>query len=204
MKTKHIETITIPPLKGGKTIAKETKLFSWIDSDFKNYGADEPSAATSQMKVEVREMTEDATFKQMFSKDNLLTQDQIIYFIENFKNTLHKDWYTFFPFKSNDKVFVADVHVDDGGLGVHVHRFSCGYVWRAGGRHRIVIPQLDTKTLDPVSLSLSDSLTLRQKLEQYKKPDVKLESFAETAEYRLGELRGWNDAIDLISALDLK
>ena len=52
--------------------------------------------------------------------------------------------------------------------------------------------------------SSSDPLSLRQKLEVYKKPDITLPKFYPSAEYNLGELRGWNDAIDFISGLYLE
>lgn len=61
---------------------------------------------------------------------------------------------------------------------------------------------LNTKDLEKTQ-SL-DSLTLRQKLEKYKKADLKCEPFNFTAEYRLGQIRGWNDAIEFISGLDLE
>lgn len=138
---KHPTTIKIPALKGKKVIV-DSKLFTYIDSDFKSYGANKPGKATKAMKLDVFEMDKDATFAQMMSPDNLLTQEQILYFVKNHKDLLRKDGYaTFFPFKSGEEVFVAFVRVlvyNGGSLGVSMHRFSDGYAWRAEYRHRFV------------------------------------------------------------------
>jgi len=158
---KLIKTITIPNLKGTKIIAN-SKLFDWIDQDFKNWGANKKGKATEEMKVDVMEMKEKATFQQMMSPDSLLTQEQILYFIENHKDLISKNRYTFFPFKSGEKVFVADVYVHSvGSLAANVHRFSNDYVWPAESRYRFVVPQLNSKlpsSNDSLTLSSSDTL----------------------------------------------
>lgn len=160
---KHLTTISIPALKGKNVIAN-SKLFSYIDSNFKNWGADKPGTATKKMKLDVFEMDKDATFAEMMSPDNLLTQEQILYFIENHKDLLRQDDYaTFFPFKSIDEVFVADVRVRVGGsLEARVYRLSYGLVWYAGDRHRVVVPATVTSNLsdDPLVLSLPGTLNI--------------------------------------------
>lgn len=169
-KTNLIETITLPPLKGKKLIKDATDIFAgYIDSDFKNWNT--KTHVSKQMKVEVREMTEDATFEQMFSKETLLTQDQIIYFVENFKNLLRTDGYaTFFPFKSGEEVFVADVDFySDEQLEVGVFRLSDDNVWDARYRHRIVVPQLtlNPSESDPLSLAPFDTSDVKVKLRDF-------------------------------------
>ncbi len=157
---KLIQTIEIPALKGTKVIA-DSKLFSWIDSNFKSWGADKKVKSTKTMKLDVCEMIEDATFAQIMSKDNLLTQEQILYFIENHKDLLRQDYYsTFFPFKSGEEVFVARVVVGDGGgLEVGVGCFSDDFVWFAGCRRRFVVPQLTPRTSEQTLIPF-DALTL--------------------------------------------
>lgn len=152
---KKITTITLPKNSGKKVIA-DSKLFIWIDSDFKNWKADEKGKPTEAMDIDVFEMDIDATFAQMMSPDNLMTQEQILVFIEKYRDLLRQDGYaTFFPFKSNGEVFVAGVSVGSGGLRARVRRLSCGGVWGAGFRHRVVVPA--TKSSD--SLSEIDTLT---------------------------------------------
>lgn len=153
---KHLTTIQLPKLSGNKVIADST-IFSYIDSDFRNWKADEKGKPTKAMKIDVFEMDTDATFAQMMSADNLMTQDQIIYFCKNHKDLLRHDGYaTFFPFKSNGKVFVAFVYVKDGGLKVLVYRFSDDCVWSAEYRHRVVVPTISTS--EPLTPSHSDVL----------------------------------------------
>lgn len=163
MKIKHklIKTITIPKTKGDRVIA-DSKLFSYIDSDFKKWGADKPEGRTSAVKADVFEMTKDATFSEMFGTGPFLTQDQILWFVENKKDLLANDWYTFFPFKSGDEFFVAYVCVSsDGSLEAYVGRLSYDHVWHAEYRYRFVVPQLDSETpleIDPLALMHSDAL----------------------------------------------
>ncbi len=140
---KHITTVTIPALEGKKVIA-DSKLFSYVDPDFKKWGADKPSGLSKKMKLDVQEMDKDATFAQMMSPEHVLTQEQILYFVEYHKDLLRQDGYeTFFPFKSGTEVFVADVIVlGDGRLRAGAYRLSNDYVWNAEYRHRFVVPQL--------------------------------------------------------------
>lgn len=164
---KHIKTITIPPLKGTKVIV-DSKLFSYIDSDFKNWGATEKGIPTKEMKLDVFEMDKDARFDEMMSIDNLLTQEQILYFVENHRDLLRQEGFvTFFPFKSDDRVFVASVYVRVGGaLSARVYRFSFDYVWYAGDRLRVVVPQLALNNSEP---NPSDTLIdINQAIERVK------------------------------------
>lgn len=166
---KLIQTINIPKLSSKKVIA-DSKLFYYIDSDFKNWKADEKGKATKAMKLDIFEMDKDAKFSEMMSPDNLLTQEQILHFVENHKDLL-SNWSTFFPFKSNGEVFVAFVRVDsDEGPDVSVVRFSDDDVWDAEYRHRIVVPQLATEKFvgsnDPLTPSLSVPLKLREKIKE--------------------------------------
>ena len=131
-------------LKIGRIISK-SDLFSYIGSDFKNWNLD------NQKKVSVYELNKDATFKQMFNELNhdldklCLTQEQILSFIENYKDKLHpKGYATLFLLKENDEYFVADVYWDSSfeRLGVDVSHFDDECVWRADFRLRVVAPQL--------------------------------------------------------------
>lgn len=146
------EDITIDVCDGTELISEATDTFASIDSDFENYGANEKGVATNATKVGVYELTKDSQFADFFNSigvalDKLcLTQAQIINFIRKHRNWLRTNEYaTFFLFKSGSKFFVAYVSFDvDGRLGVYVDRLGHGFVWRAGRRHRVVVPELDS------------------------------------------------------------
>lgn len=169
---KLITQINIPKLSGKKVIV-DSKLFAYIDPDFKNWKADEKGKPTKAMKLDVFEMTEDKKFSDMMLPDNLLTQEQILYFVEHHKEHLRQDgWATFFPFRSNDENFVASVIVHSGRRpSVDVSRFSHGSVWCAVFRLRVVCPATSTsvsKDVDPLSLE-SRIESLEQDMEKIKK-----------------------------------
>lgn len=145
------ESLVIDSVDGKETLANAKDLFAYIDSDFKNWGADEKGSATKETPVCVYEMTKDATFAQMFGslssdpRKLCLTQSQIIDFVKKYRNWLRTDGYaTFFLFESNNQLFVAGVGVGSGGaaLGVGVSRFENSCVWSAAYRRRLVVPQL--------------------------------------------------------------
>jgi hypothetical protein len=144
------KSLVLDRVDGQQTLANAKDLFAHIDPDFKNWKADEKGSATPITPVQVYEMTKDATFQQMFgslssdSKKLCLTQSQIIEFVKKHRNWLRTDGYTtLFLFESNNQLFVAGVDVASGGaLEVLVARFGFPSVWGAGGRHRLVVPQL--------------------------------------------------------------
>ncbi len=148
------EKLVVPATTGKRTIAKSEQLFTgYLDSDFKRWGLDSKSSPTPEMPVEVHEMVKNGTFAQIYGGMNVdlnklvLTQDQIVSFVETHRKWLRADGYgTFFLFKEKvedeEQFFVADVHVNGRGLDVYVDRFSYGHVWHAGYRLRFVIPQL--------------------------------------------------------------
>lgn len=144
------ETLTIDACDGTKILADAKDTFAYIDSDLKNWGADEKGLATDEAPVEVYEMANDGMFSQLFGSLSsdvqklCLTQNQIIGFVKKHHDWLRTDGYgTFFLFKSNNHFFVAHVRVPSvGRLFVHVSRFERDDVWYAESRHRFVVPQL--------------------------------------------------------------
>lgn len=156
LKTSHLTCISLgkdtvlDPTDGTETIANAKDVFpDYIDSDFKNWGLDVPAEATKRVKTHVFEMTQDGDFKAIFGSfgENLdrlcLTQAQIKQFCKKHAKWLRTDGYgTFFLFKVGKDYFVADVDVYSDGLYVHVFRLSYDYVWDAGYRPRVVVPQL--------------------------------------------------------------
>jgi len=142
--------LTVDPADGSRILAEASDVFFHIDSDFKNWSADEPGKATKETPVKIYEMVKNATFTRMFGSlssdlDNIcFTQDQIIGFAKKHCGWLRSDGYaTFFLFKSHEIFFVADVLVySRGELRVDVFRFEDSNVWDAEDRLRLVIPQL--------------------------------------------------------------
>lgn len=139
---KKLTTVQLRATTGKETIA-DSNLFSYIDSDFKNWGLNIPDKETKAMNLDIVELTKDATFGQMFKnpEKQTMTQGQILEFVKNHKENLCQNWYTFFLFKVGNKFFVAFVSLgDDGGLEVHVREFSYDYVWGGERRRRLVMP----------------------------------------------------------------
>ena len=135
---------------GRKTITQASGVFSYTDSNFKNWGTDVAGRATPATPVAVYEQREDADFAKMFGSlaDDpsklVIEQDQILNFIQKYRNWLRQDgWATFFLFQSGSEFFVALVCCFSGGLlGVRVLRLEYFLVWLAVLRYRLVVPQL--------------------------------------------------------------
>ncbi len=162
---KKIATVTIGKTSGKLTIA-ESKLFNYVDSDFRNWDTDSADEKRDSCALDVLEMTEDMTFARMFRdpERQWITQSQVLEFVGIHQGELRRNGYaTFFLFKSSGEFFVAYVDVSSGGLRVRVNRFEHGNVWNAERRHRLVVPQPETEKLDtsdPESLGASDPLSL--------------------------------------------
>jgi hypothetical protein len=147
----HVKTLLIPATDGQVTIAKDTKVFSQIDPDFKDWGLDTVSQATTERLVDIYEVSVGASYKKTFSSKvaslnkQALTQNQITVFCKTYTEEL-LDGVTIFLFKKIrwlffKRFFVARVDVRCGRLSVRVH--SLGSERRCdGGRHRVVVPQL--------------------------------------------------------------
>lgn len=145
------ESLILDAVDGTEVLADAKDVFNGgIDSDFKNWDADEPGQPTAETAVEVYEMEKDATFSQMFGELNAdtrklcLSQSQIKNFVKKYRRRLRMGGYaTFFLFESNGNFFVADVSVySDGSRSVRVAQFEHSDVWDAGARRRLVVPKL--------------------------------------------------------------
>ena len=142
--------IVIDAVDGSETLADANDVFGYIDSDFKNYGTDEPGIPTNKTPVRVHEIVKDATFVQIFGSLSgdlnklCLTQAQIKYFCMKHRTWLCTYGYgTLFLFKSKNTFFVAGVGVNSGDtLEVNVDRLEDSHVWHAENRRRVVVPQL--------------------------------------------------------------
>lgn len=164
---KHFTTAKIKATKG-KEVIFGSKLFSYIDSDFKNWDTDVKGKDTKPTTLDVFEMDRDATFAQIFTnpEKQALSQGQILEFVKTHKDKLRTDSYaTLFLFKVGDKFFVASVGLGgDGRLRVGVDEFSDGRVWGAEFRLRVVVPQLTLSEPRPETPRLSETLTLESAL----------------------------------------
>lgn len=143
------QPLLIAATDGTATIPNATRVFRHIDSDFKNWGADEASSPTPELQTMLYEMVRNATFEEMFGSLNretehlCMTQSQIIEFVETHRNQLRTDGNaTFFLFKSKGKFFVASVlFVGVDRLWVCVYRFENADVQSAQYPYRLVVPQ---------------------------------------------------------------
>ena len=144
------ELLMLDATDGTEILADASDVFAYIDSDFRNWNADEKGPATDAVPVRVYEMTKNGTHAQMFGslssdmRKQCLTQAQIKGFIKKYRNWLRGDGYaTFFLFKARGHFFVANAFVYSyGKLYVYVYRFGYDRVWDADYRHRFVVPQL--------------------------------------------------------------
>jgi hypothetical protein len=144
------EKIMIEALDGKAYISNAKKTFkSFIDGDFKNFGLNQYGPATAETLLDVREMTSDGTFIQIFTgiSSNLeklvMTQNQIIRFCEKHPTWLRQEGRaTFFLTEAGGKYFVVLVYVGSNGLFASVYHFENDDVWYAESRHRVVSPQL--------------------------------------------------------------
>lgn len=144
------ESLIIDALDGKEILSEASDVFTYIDSDFKNWSANERGKATKEAVVYVYDLVKDGIFAQFFGsvcadvEKLCFTQAQIKNFVVKHHNWLRKDGYaTFFLFKSHGKFFVAHVDFYGGGrLEVRVFQLGHGRVWDADGRHRVVLLQL--------------------------------------------------------------
>ena len=192
---KTIKQNLIIPATKPRLIADATDVFlGYIDSNFKNYTE---TIETPETEVNVLEITENGTFKQIFDSistdtDSLvMTQSQIISFCEKHKRHLRKDGFgTFFLFKNGDEFFVAYVSFGDGGrLELDADRFSYDVLWYAESRHRIVVPATAQKLEISNTQSLKSLNARVEKLEEIvenvsffeepEKPKYRIEEFPE-------------------------
>lgn len=143
------EPLIIDAVDGREILADASDVFAYIDSDFRNWGADESGPATGKTPSIVYEMMKDGAYAELFGslrrdiRKLCLTQAQIKCFVKKHRSWLRTDGYgTFFLFQSKGEFFVADVRVYPDGLTVRVYRFELSSLWSAGDRPRLVAPQL--------------------------------------------------------------
>jgi len=144
-------SLTVDAVDGTEILADAKDVFpGGIDSNFINWGADEPGRSTAETPVDVYEMTKDSTYSKMFGSlsDDVqkicFTQAQIKNFAKRNYEWFRTDSYgTFFLFESNGYFFVAYVFFNSiGELGMNVNQFKNFNVWDAESRHRLVVPRL--------------------------------------------------------------
>lgn len=156
-----------------KQIKDATDIFSYIDSDFSNLNVkDTEGTVKREVPLDIYDLTEDKTFKQMFTdpENQWVTQEEVIDFCKNRKKEL-SSWFTFFLLKSGNGLFVADVRVCSDGLYVFVRLFEDDYAWLAEYAHRVVVPHLGSQSTNKDSFTPEHSDTLLERLD-------KLESWA--------------------------
>lgn len=151
----HLKLLSGPqPLMLGATdglaiLGEATSVFAYIDSYFKRWGCDVAQLPTPAMRMQVYELVRDSTIAEMFGSPGAeldalcLTQSQIIRFVKDFPDWLRQEGHgTFFLIRAGEKHFAAPVFLfHDGRLGVHLRPYSLARRFRAGKRHRLVLPE---------------------------------------------------------------
>lgn len=152
----HSRGLVVSATDGKETIAKANVVFrGWIDVSVKKNRLNFNGRPTKKTPVEVHELVEDGTFKDIFGclnrelDDLCLSQSQIVEFVNVNGN---RGWIdpegcgTFFLFKEEGEYFVAHVLHDrtqpfPGILCVGVSSYLWNFTWFADRGHRIVVPQ---------------------------------------------------------------
>ena len=145
--------LSLPATNGKRTIAQAGDVFTGgIDSNFRRWKLDVPSAPTAPMSVQVWEhTTNNGNFADIFAstgKPNdalCIPQSQIVFFAATYQEWLRTNGYrTFFMFKKGEEFFVPSVSFGDARqLHADVDRLSDDDVLPVVYRYRFVIPQLE-------------------------------------------------------------
>ncbi len=145
------ENLKIPPTTGELTIPGSSGRFTYVDTDFVNWGLDKLSLMRPETNVQVFEMVNAGTFAQAFKfpgsrfRDLCFTQHQIVSFVDNHHRWLLRSGRsTFFLTGGSKGLFVVGVVSYNGGWGMQLHPFYSNKprVWEPRFRRRVVVPQL--------------------------------------------------------------
>ncbi len=139
--------LIIPAVDGIEDLDDPKVFTGGVDPDLKRYNCNGKSGAKLATTVDVYELIEDGDFQRIFGGQGVdldqlcLTPHQIKLFVINHREHLHPQGYaTFFLLPSSLVAYVF--WLDARLLEVHVHRLAHAFVWYAGPRHRVVLPQL--------------------------------------------------------------
>ncbi len=152
--------LCIKALDGSRLICDANNVFkAFVEKDFINWGMNKYGASTAESKASVFELISNASFCDLFMampgpwRQKYFSQNQVIYFCENFSEWLKQGHTTIFLCKINEAMDIDEsnpgsnlVFVDVGsyydGLHVYVNLFSEKHVWSGSCRRHIVAPCL--------------------------------------------------------------
>lgn len=143
-----------------KLLKDQKELFSYIDSDFENWNIDEGVSDSVPLKAVKQE--KNFRFSDVFSKNDYVSQEDVIKWIEENKQEILKTGYYYFFLLMNSQGvrFFAYAFKYYGKVELFVHEFTDDDVWRAEYGNVIILPQR-TLNLDK-PLSSSETLTLER------------------------------------------
>ena len=147
------ENVVIPAVDGSRILTEKSGIFSTVinneDEDGKFWFL-EPDAPTKETPVQVFEVVEDATFKEMFDAVNpdfeklVLTQHQIIEFAIKHRRWLRGETFpTLFLAKLSRPYFFRVIQifiVRNGELSISAGRFDSSFIHRTYAKNRLVAP----------------------------------------------------------------
>lgn len=137
----HIQRITIPATDG-KALICNVEGFEYIDLDFKNWGLDKVEKATTEMKFDILEITENMTFAQMFPNPEkvVMTQAQVL---ECEKQNTESYTQLYIIRESAGRYYVVSASKGE----VRVHLIESNTMWGIQRSRRIVIPDKQPEIL---------------------------------------------------------
>ncbi len=148
MKLKHTKTVVIGATKGERTIVNSNLFTRGIDHDFFIYGCTLPSKSKKEREVNIYELEGIGTFTQIYQKmcnsdelkQSVLTQDQILEFVETHQGELQQNGLgNFFLIRNDGKFYVVSVYyATRTDLSVSIYQFSDPHIWNAG-RYRFIL-----------------------------------------------------------------
>jgi hypothetical protein len=158
---RQLFVVNLGPTYGTETLYQASDVFHYCDKYLVVWNLDLPGKATAAMSVVGSEIAEDGNYRQIFGSisDDLntlrLSQAQIKQLAKKHRDKLHPDkdpdnGRTFMLFTREDEpvnedqsnLFVANVGIVAGLLGVNVEKFSDEFVdEHVKYRHRLVVPQ---------------------------------------------------------------
>ena len=147
---RYLYSLTLAPTSGAVTIAAAKDVFTeYIDSDFQNWGTNQPGAEGEAISVDVFEVIKDGTFRELFGSLGVhefslgLSQGQIVEYCQIcLQDLLQGDYWTFLTFavkrkgEEREDQFVASILEKSVKLRANVSHFENDKVWRHNQKDR--------------------------------------------------------------------
>lgn len=143
------EALMLDATFGGEGFANKNDVFSVVNMNLDNLGADQPGLSTKEARVSVYEVVKGGNYSEIFGSFSsdleklCLTPEQIKNFCKKYRQWLKANGAgTFFLYKSYGNLFVAEVRFSfNESLDLSVLPFKYTGLHSAENRYRVVVPQ---------------------------------------------------------------